>query len=76
MVALCNAAGTDKGTEAYSGKGFPHCYAISYHQLFSPLREEKFSLLEIGLDDASKVSGEPLAARLARLLPAGHPLRL
>ena len=67
MVALCNAAGTDKGTEAYSGKGFPHCYAISYHQLFSPLREEKFSLLEIGLDDASKVSGEPLDAPSLRV---------
>ena len=67
MVSICNAAGTDKGTEAYAGNGFPHCYAIEYHQLFAPLRNERFSLLEIGLDDASKDSGKPLDAPSLRV---------
>jgi hypothetical protein len=62
LVSLCNQAGTDKGTERRSGNGYPHCYAIRYHDLFSPLRDERFALLEIGLDDASKASGRPRAA--------------
>jgi hypothetical protein len=59
LVALCNAARTDKGTEAYSGRGFPHCYAIPYHDLFAAYRGEAFALLEIGLDDPSKETGRP-----------------
>jgi hypothetical protein len=50
FVALCNAAGTDKGTESVTGDGVPHCYALEYFRLFEASREEAFSLLEIGLD--------------------------
>jgi hypothetical protein len=67
LVSMCNAAGTDKGTEARAGNGFPHCYAIEYHQLFAPLRDERFALLEIGLDDASKNNGKPLDAPSLRV---------
>jgi hypothetical protein len=67
LVSLCNRAGTDKGTEAFSGNGVPHCYAIEYHELFAPFRDERFALLEIGLDDASKLSGKPLDAPSLRV---------
>jgi len=67
MVTMCNAAGTDKGTETYSGNGFPHCYALQYHELFNSFRDERFSLLEIGLDDASKETGKPADAPSLRV---------
>ena len=59
LVTLCNAARTDKGTERYSGRGVPHCYALEYHAQFAPFRDDEFSMLEIGLDDRSKTSGRP-----------------
>jgi hypothetical protein len=67
LVSLCNSARTDKGTEAYSGNGFPHCYAIDYHDLFAKHRDDAFALLEIGLDDASKESGRPADAPSLRV---------
>jgi hypothetical protein len=67
MVSMCNAAGTDKGTEPSSGNGFPHCYAVKYHELFAPFRGEQFRLLEIGLDDASKKTGNPADAPSLRV---------
>ena len=56
---LFNAVGSDKGTEVLFGGGVPHCYALDYHRLFEPLRDETFAMLEIGLDNASKASGAP-----------------
>lgn len=67
LVSLCNAARTDKGTEAYSGNGFPHCYAIKYHDLFAEHRDDAFALLEIGLDDTSKETGQPRDAPSLRV---------
>jgi hypothetical protein len=52
LVEAFNAAGSDKGTERHSPLGgVPHGYALDYHGLFTPLREDKFALLEIGLQD-------------------------
>ena len=59
LVDLFNATGSDKGTEHGFGDGFPHCYALEYFRLFSPFREDSFSLLEIGLHNASKERGSP-----------------
>ena len=51
LVAVCNAVGTDKGTEPAVGEGVPHCYALEYFRVFELFRRESFSLLEIGLDN-------------------------
>jgi hypothetical protein len=59
LVSLFNASGSDKGTEHGFGGGVPHCYALEYFRLFSPFREDSFSLLEIGLQNASKEGGTP-----------------
>lgn len=53
LAQLCNAAGSDKGTEHGVGAGVPHCYALEYFDLFSPFRKDSFSLLEIGLQESS-----------------------
>src|SRR2546422_7452909 len=50
LADLFNAAGSDKGTEPYVGRGVPHCYALDYERLFQPFREDSFNLLEIGLE--------------------------
>ena len=50
LVDLCNAAGSDKGSEAHCRNGVPHCYALDYFHLFTPFRKHRFNLLEIGLD--------------------------
>lgn len=57
LVDLFNRSGSDKGTEIFFGGGVPHCYALDYHRIFEPLRGETFNMLEIGLENASKVSG-------------------
>lgn len=59
LVDLFNAAGSDKGTQAYWGEGFPHCYALDYHAVLAPFRDDAFNMLEIGLDTASQASGDP-----------------
>lgn len=66
LIDLCNAAGSDKGTEARCGRGFPHCYAIDYAELFRPFRKDSFNLLEIGLD-ASSGGGGPRDAPSLRV---------
>lgn len=58
LIELCDALGTDKGTERAFGGAVPHCYASAYFDLFAHLRAQRFSLLEIGLEDDSKDSGE------------------
>lgn len=67
LVEICNTAGSDKGTEVHVGKGAPHCYAIDYHQFFSPLRDQEFRLLEIGLETASAETGRPTDAPSLRI---------
>ena len=62
LVDLFNATGSDKGTQVYWGEGVPHCYALTYHALLAPLRDQSFNLLEIGLDTASQESGRPADA--------------
>jgi hypothetical protein len=62
LVDLFNDAGSDKGTQIYWGEGVPHCYALSYHTLLAPMRDESFNLLEIGLDTASQGSAQPADA--------------
>ncbi len=52
LAELCNAVGSDKGTEHGIGAGVPHCYALEYFNLFSAFREDSFSLLEIGLQNS------------------------
>ena len=58
LVGLFNSAGSDKGTEHFSGGGVPHCYALDYHRLFTHLRTERFNFLEVGLEDRSKADGD------------------
>ena len=62
LVDLFNAAGSDKGTEVFFGGGVPHCYALDYHRIFQPLRDDTFNMLEIGLENASKEDGNPVDA--------------
>ena len=50
LIDMCNAAGSDKGSEAHCRNGVPHCYALDYFHLFTPFRQRSFNLLEIGLD--------------------------
>ena len=49
LADLFNAAGSDKGTSCYAGKGVPHCYALEYQPLLQPLVGRTFDMLEIGL---------------------------
>jgi len=44
---LCNLHGTDKGDQVRE----KHCYSFTYEKLFSPLREKKLNILEIGIAD-------------------------
>lgn len=67
LVELCNTAGSDKGTEPYVGSGVPHCYAVEYHDLFAPFREDEFEMLEIGLETASKDNASPMDAPSLRV---------
>jgi hypothetical protein len=62
LTRLFNSAGSDKGSEVYWGEGVPHMYGLTYEPLLAPLRERQFNLLEIGLDTASQVTGEPADA--------------
>ena len=62
LVELFNASGSDKGTEVFFGGGVPHCYALDYHRIFQPLRDDAFNMLEIGLENASKEDGRPADA--------------
>jgi hypothetical protein len=62
LVRLFNAAGSDKGSEVFWSDGFPHLFALEYERLFSPFREERFGLLEIGLDAATHLTGQPVDA--------------
>lgn len=48
---LLNEVGSDKGTAIASGGGAPHCYSMAYSPLFEPWRDDKFRMLEIGLQD-------------------------
>lgn len=59
LMRLFNSAGSDKGSEVYWGEGVPHMYALTYEPLLAPLRDRHFNLLEIGLDTASQVTGDP-----------------
>ena len=59
LMRLFNSAGSDKGSEVYWGEGVPHMYALTYEPLLSALRERHFNLLEIGLDTASQLTGDP-----------------
>jgi hypothetical protein len=67
LVEMSNRAGTDKGTEPYAGTGWPHCYAIAYHRLFSPFREGEFRMLEIGLETPSAGTGKTTDAPSLRV---------
>ncbi len=69
LMRLFNAARSDKGSEVCWGgeHGFPHLYGISYDALFSPLRNERFALLEIGLDAATYAGGRPADAPSLRV---------
>ena len=59
LVDLLNAAGSDKGTTHYWGRGVPHCYAVEYHRLFEDFRHDHFAWLEIGLDNKSPPADAP-----------------
>jgi len=60
LVTLFNVLGSDKGTEwCLIDEGVPHCYGIEYFRLFQELQDREFNLLEIGLDNVSKLSGCP-----------------
>lgn len=67
LTRLFNEAGSDKGSERYWGEGVPHHYALVYEPLLAPFREERFNLLEIGLDTASQESGRPTDAPSLRV---------
>lgn len=67
LMRLCNAARSDKGSETYWGGGFPHFYALTYEALFSSFRDQRFNLLEIGLDAGSHGSGRPTDAPSLRV---------
>jgi hypothetical protein len=67
LMRMCNAAGSDKGSEVYWGEGAPHFYALLYQPLLEPLRDQRFDLLEIGLDTASQHTGAPADAPSLRV---------
>jgi hypothetical protein len=59
LAELCNALGSDKGTERSAGQGVPHCYALLYARMFDYFREQPFNLLEIGLSTESPPRDAP-----------------
>jgi hypothetical protein len=67
LIEICNAGGSDKGTETSFGRGVPHCYAVDYHRLFAPFRGDEFRMLEIGLENASSATRQPTDAPSLRI---------
>jgi hypothetical protein len=62
LMRLFNATGSDKGSEVYWGQGVPHFYALVYQPLLAHVRDQRFDLLEIGLDTATQHGGVPADA--------------
>lgn len=61
LTELANKYGSDKGsTMIYNGK--PHLYTEIYHRYFEKLRNRKLNILEIGLDTATHLRGQPINA--------------
>jgi hypothetical protein len=73
LMRLCNAVGSDKGSEVYWGETYPHLYALTYYALFAPWRDARFNFLEIGLDAATYYGGEPVDAPSLRAWRAFFP---
>ena len=76
LMRLFNAVGSDKGSETYWGDGFPHFYGLTYDALFSSLRGQRFNLLEIGLDAASHLNGQPADAPSLRVWREFFPMAI